>query len=78
MILPEISPAFQEILDKYYIGAFLIAFPMARLFLRAGFKPWWVLFLATPAVGHILCLLALAVQHWPVLPKSKRTKKHVG
>lgn len=59
----------------YYAAAVLIIVPMIRIFERAGFKPWWALFLAVPAVGHILCIAALVLQRWPVLPPRVKRKK---
>lgn len=50
---------------QYYITAALIVVPMARILVRAGFKPFWVALLAIPDVGIILCALLMALRKWP-------------
>ena len=48
----------------YYTSALLMAVPMARIFMRAGFKPYWIVLLVVPDAGLILCLAALALGKW--------------
>jgi len=48
----------------YYASALLMAVPLARIFMRAGFKPYWVVLLGVPDAGLILCLAALALGKW--------------
>lgn len=50
---------------QYYVSMALIIIPMARILIRAGFKPFWVALLAIPAIGFILCTLLLALRKWP-------------
>lgn len=54
----------------YYLSAALVVFPVARIFMRAGFKGWWAAFLAAPFVGFILCLAVLTFKRWPLLQKG--------
>ncbi len=58
------SPAYPYHIARYYITAALLVVPFARLFIRAGFRPYWVVLLAVPDVGLALCILALALQKW--------------
>jgi hypothetical protein len=51
-------------LMMYYIFVLLAAVPVARIFMRAGFKPYWVLLLAVPDLGLVLCTLVLALGKW--------------
>jgi hypothetical protein len=50
---------------RYYIFSLLMAVPVARIFMRAGFRPYWVLLLAVPDAGLILCTALLALRKWP-------------
>lgn len=50
---------------EYYIFAALAAVPAARIFRRAGFKPYWALLLAVPDIGMVLCAGVLALRTWP-------------
>ena len=52
-------------LRLYYISAVLAAVPVARILMRAGFNPFWVVLLAVPDVGLILCVLLMALRKWP-------------
>ena len=52
-------------LQTYYLFAMLAALPVARIFMRAGFKPYWALLLGVPDVGLILCAGLLAIRKWP-------------
>lgn len=54
----------QHPLSQYYFSALLAAFPVARVFLRAGFPFWYAGLLAAPFVGFILCLAALSFRRW--------------
>lgn len=54
----------------YYASALLMAVPLARIFMRAGFKPYWIVLLVVPDAGLILCLAALALGKW-----SKRQER---
>lgn len=49
----------------YYIFAALAFIPMMRIFYRAGFQPCWVVLLAVPDIGLILCAALLAFRKWP-------------
>lgn len=51
-------------LAQYYFSALLAAFPMARIFIRAGFPFWNSGFLFVPFLGFILCLAILAFGKW--------------
>jgi len=55
---------------QYYLFALLIVVPVARIFMRAGFKMWWTALLAVPDIGFILCAAALTFQKWPKGKKS--------
>lgn len=50
---------------RYYAFALLMVVPVARIFMRAGFKPYWALLLGVPDVGLILCMVLLALRKWP-------------
>ena len=49
----------------YYVCALLLAIPVARIFMRAGFKPFWTALLLAPDAGLILCAALLAFRKWP-------------
>ncbi len=53
------------LLRQYYISAVLMAAPVARILVRARFKPWWAVLLVVPDIGLILCAALLAVNKWP-------------
>jgi len=55
---------------QYYITMAVIVIPMARILLRAGFKPFWVVLLAVPAIGFLLCTLLMALRKWPQQKKE--------
>jgi hypothetical protein len=48
----------------YYMAALLMAVPLARIFMRAGFKPYWIALLVVPDAGLVLCLTVLALGKW--------------
>ncbi len=50
---------------EYYLSSFLMAVPIARIFMRAGFRPYWVVLLVVPDIGLILCAVLLALRKWP-------------
>lgn len=50
---------------RYYTFVLLAIIPVGRIFVRAGFKPWWALFLAVPDIGLVLCSVFLALIKWP-------------
>jgi hypothetical protein len=52
-------------LARYYMFALLTVVPLARIFMRAGFKPYWAGLLVVPDAGLILCLALLALRQWP-------------
>ena len=52
-------------LRQYYISAVLVAVPVMRILMRAGFKPFWAVLLVVPDIGLILCAALLAFRKWP-------------
>lgn len=50
---------------QYYISAMLVMAPAVQIFRRAGFRPYFALFLLVPWVGHICCIVLLALKRWP-------------
>lgn len=54
-----------QLLRQYYISSALIAIPVTRILMRAGFKPFWALLLLIPDIGFILCTVLLALRKWP-------------
>ena len=56
---------FQHPLGWYAMFALLVAVPVARVFMRAGCRPWWTLLLGVPLAGFVLCLAVLALRPWP-------------
>lgn len=58
--MPPLSP-----LAQYYLFCLLAIVPVARIFMRAGFRPFWALLLAAPDIGFVLCLVVLAARKWP-------------
>jgi hypothetical protein len=49
----------------YYKFVLLTIVPVGRIFMRAGFRPFWALFLAVPDIGLVLCTVFLALIKWP-------------
>ncbi len=49
---------------RYYLFCLLAVIPVVRIFMRAGFKPWWAVLLAVPDIGFILCTVFLALMKW--------------
>lgn len=54
----------------YYLSAALMLVPVARIFMRAGFRPYWAGLLAVPEAGLILCLIVLALRPWQTQQKG--------
>ena len=59
--------------------AALAAWPLIRIFRRAGLPPWPVVFLAVPILGFAITGSYLAFQRWPsiaprVAPKPARKR----
>lgn len=52
-------------LALYYAAALLMAVPVARIFIRAGFSPAWAALLGIPDAGLIACMALLALRKWP-------------
>lgn len=66
-----VAALLRQPLWAYYVSVMLVMAPVARIFLRAGFRPFWALFLLVPYVGYIICAGLLALRRWPVLPKKE-------
>ncbi|MBU6475736.1 MAG: hypothetical protein KGL10_05070 [Alphaproteobacteria bacterium] len=58
------NPDYRYHIARYYVTAALLVVPFARIFTRAGFRPYWAVLLGVPDVGLALCILALALQKW--------------
>lgn len=43
----------------------VILYPAWRIFVRAGFSPWWSLLVVVPVVGLLAALLVLGLRRWP-------------
>ena len=61
----------------HFALAALAAWPLIRIFRRAGLPPWPVVFLAIPILGFAIVGSYLAFQRWPniaprVVPKPPR------
>lgn len=65
-----------EPLVKYYLSAFLAMIPVARIFIRAGLRPFATAFLLVPWFGVVIVLGVLACNRWPTAP-AKAPKKAV-
>jgi hypothetical protein len=53
----------------------LSAYPMIRIFRRAGLKPWPVLFLVIPVFGFAVVGSILAFTRWPRVAPRKPEKR---
>jgi len=65
-------------LSQYYVSVAIVMIPVARIFIRAGLKPFWALGLLIPNVGYVLCAAVLGFNSWPKvapLVLKKREKK---
>lgn len=56
----------------YYVSVMLVMAPVVRIFMRAGFKPYWALMLLVPWAGYIGCAAALALFGWPVKDSGEK------
>jgi hypothetical protein len=54
----------------YYIFAALIAFPVVRVFRRAGLRTDYAALLAIPLLGLACCCAVLALSPWPNMKKK--------
>jgi hypothetical protein len=68
----------QQWLIHFAIAA-IAAWPLVRIFRRAGLAPWPVVFLVVPIFGFAIVGSYLAFQRWPniaprVVPKAPRKK----
>ena len=68
----------QQWLIHFAIAA-IAAWPLVRIFRRAGLSPWPVAFLVVPIVGFAIVGSYLAFLRWPniaprVVPKAPRKK----
>ncbi len=53
----------------HLLAALFFLWPLARLFQRAGLRPWPAsLALLIPFIGPAIALSALVFQRWPVMP----------
>ncbi|MBI3442029.1 MAG: hypothetical protein HY052_09575 [Proteobacteria bacterium] len=50
---------------QYYLFALLALIPLIQIFKKAGLAPYWILLLATPYAGLVLCTAILAFKKWP-------------
>lgn len=63
----DIQSLMQQPLWAYYVSVMLVMAPVVRIFMRAGFKPYWALMLLIPWAGCVGCTAILALYRWPVL-----------
>ena len=48
----------------YYVFALTAFIPVARIFERAGFRPYWAVLLCVPDIGLGVCSVVLALRKW--------------
>lgn len=58
----------------YYVSVMLVMAPVVRIFMRAGFRPYWALMLLIPWAGYIGCAAVLALFRWPVAASQEEGK----
>ena len=49
----------------------LVFWPLWRMLVRAGFKPWPAVLVFVPVIGAVLVLGLLALRKWPVLAREE-------
>ena len=54
----------QQPIGQYHAFVMLSFVPVARIFERAGFRPYWAMLLAVPMVGLIIVFATLALRKW--------------
>lgn len=69
---------FHDPLQLYYLSVLVLAWPVARIFRRAGFSPLWALLLGIPFVGYIAAAGVLALKRWPALPRKEARGEKEG
>lgn len=68
-MIETLSSLLSNSVTQYYIFSAIMLWPMARIFMRAGFAPWWAALLAVPMVGYLLCAGLLTFRKWPANAK---------
>jgi hypothetical protein len=61
--------------DIHFAVAFVCAYPLYRIFRRAGLSPWPVIFLAVPVFGFAVVGSILAFTRWPLVAPRKPVKR---
>ncbi len=69
-MIETLSSLLSNSVTQYYIFVLIMLWPMARIFRRAGFAPWWAAVLAVPMMGYLLCAGLLTLRRWPANAKG--------
>jgi hypothetical protein len=69
------GPSLQAQWELHALVAALAAYPMIRIFRRAGLSPWPVLFLVIPVFGFAVVGSILAFTRWPKVAPRKPEKR---
>jgi hypothetical protein len=73
---PALVETLKQPIWQYYISVALVAFPLFRIFKRAGLQPFFALSVFVPWAGVLIAAYLLAFRAWPnVVPRPKREKK---
>ena len=70
--MPVLYHIFHDPIYQYYSFALLCAWPVVRIFRRAGLKDAYALLLIVPIAGFIACAGILALSPWPALKKKEK------
>jgi hypothetical protein len=69
------GPSLQTQWELHALVVALSAYPMIRIFRRAGLSPWPVLFLVIPVFGFAVVGSILAFTRWPRVAPRKPGKR---
>ncbi|MDD9901415.1 MAG: hypothetical protein OXT65_10580 [Alphaproteobacteria bacterium] len=71
-------PGFEKYADNplimYYVFAVIVAYPVSRIFRRAGFPAYEAVALVLPVLGFLACAALLSLRPWPALEAVRRER----
>jgi hypothetical protein len=69
------GPSLQVQWEIHAVVVALAAYPMIRIFRRAGLQPWPAVFLVIPVFGFAIVGSILAFTRWPRIAPRKPVKR---
>ena len=72
-----------DFIAYHLIFALAVLYPLVRIYIRAGLKPWPAAFILLPFIGPAITLSVLIFKRWPnapekPTPRQRRAKRKRG